>query len=291
MANTIKLSISEINPSLHFINLFQCPNGYDSGIRRLYNYYFLYVHKGKGKIIINNNEYDTQPGDLLYCPPNCKNQIIAHEKDPFLLSGIDFSFTKNYINHTNLYPLSDNLFKEKYITEYVQFTDIEPINEKSTFKNNLSILQLILDMVKIYESQKKYWKVHANGLLKTFIAKIVENNNQIDIDLVHPNKYDKILTYITQNYSKEITNIEIAKIFHYHPDYINKIIYSYTGLTIKQYVIDLRIRKAINLLLTTDLSIKSISTEVGYVNTNYFSKLFKNKTGFSPALLRSNIHH
>jgi len=291
MIKTNKLSINKINPSLRFINLYQCEKGYDSGIRKLYDYYFLYVHSGKGEFIINNTVYNLVSGDLFFCNPNDTNQIIADKDEPFLLTGINFDFTNNFINKTYLYPISIDLFDEKYVTEYVQFTDFDGFNTHIYLQNDETLRKHILYMINIFEAKKKYWKVHVDGLLKTFIAKVVERTNQTTLDTTNINKYNKILDYIFVNYNSDISNDDIASKFHYHPDYINKIIYSYTGLTIKQYIIDLRIKKAINLLMNSNLSISEISITVGYNNINYFSKLFKNKTGFSPALFRNNINN
>lgn len=289
MAETIKISIDRINPSLRYINLYQSSKGFNSGIRKLYDHYFLYVHSGKGKFIVNNKEYNLISGNLVFCPPNVENQIIADRLDPFVLTGINFDFTDHYLDFDYIYPINKELFDEKNITEYVMFTDFDGFHELLNLQNDEKLRQLLLDMIHIFEAKKKYWKVHLNGLLKTFIARVVEHTSQQDFDLSSVNRYDEILDYISSHYNSEITNQEIARQFHYNPDYINKIIFSYTGLTIKQYIIDLRIRKAINLLINSNMTINEISDEVGCSSTNYFSKLFKKKTGFSPALFRDNI--
>lgn len=100
---------------------------------------------------------------------------------------------------------------------------------------------------------------------------------------------DEIIKFLTQNYMRNITNQDIARCFHYHPDHINRIVYSYTGMTLKQYIIDLRIRAAIDLLLHTDLDISEIASEVGYENVYYFSRIFKKKTGYAPSCFRQYI--
>lgn len=83
-----------------------------------------------------------------------------------------------------------------------------------------------------------------------------------------------------------LTNKELSREFHYHPDHISKVVLEHTGMTLKQYVIDLRIRAALNLLVYSDMSIKSIAAASGYDNVHYFTRIFKNKTGFPPGYLR-----
>lgn len=54
------------------------------------------------------------------------------------------------------------------------------------------------------------------------------------------------------------------------------------GLTPNQYLQDLRIENARDLLKTTDLSVQDISEHVGYKDTAYFSRVFKTRVGLSP---------
>lgn len=55
------------------------------------------------------------------------------------------------------------------------------------------------------------------------------------------------------------------------------------GKTIKQYCIGLRMDKAIQLVLETNMPITRISLEVGYQNRSHFNQLYKNQIGLSPS--------
>ena len=59
-----------------------------------------------------------------------------------------------------------------------------------------------------------------------------------------------------------------------------------TGTTPSKYIINLRMRMAIELLETSSLSIKEISAMVGYSNFNFFTRIFKSFTGKSPTQYR-----
>jgi transcriptional regulator GlxA family with amidase domain len=60
----------------------------------------------------------------------------------------------------------------------------------------------------------------------------------------------------------------------------------YTGIAPVQYQLDLKIRRAREMLVSTDLSIKEISYELGFQSIHYFSRIFKNKTGMAPSEIR-----
>ncbi len=282
------ISILHITPNLRYINLYQCENGYDSGFRKNHDHYFLYIHKGKGTIIIDTTSYEVTSGDLLFCNPNVINRIIADEYDPFLLTGINFDFTNKFINQENMYPLDINLFDEQYLTENIHFTDFKGFPPLIQFTDDLLFKKQITALVQLFDNKKKYWKIIVNGQLQLLIALIIDHLQQGN--MIHPpHKYQEIITYIQENYTSDLSNELIANKFHYNPDYISKMIDAYTGLSIKQYIIDLRIRKAVDLLINSDWPINQVSSFVGYNNTYYFSKIFKKKTGFSPTLFRSHI--
>jgi two-component system response regulator YesN len=70
------------------------------------------------------------------------------------------------------------------------------------------------------------------------------------------------------------------------PTYFSNFFKAQTGETILDYVTKCRLEKAKDLLGTTDLKIYDISTQLGYQDTKYFSRLFKQWYGQSPSQYR-----
>ena len=58
----------------------------------------------------------------------------------------------------------------------------------------------------------------------------------------------------------------------------------------KEYIINLRIERASELLISTDSSVSYISAVCGYTDEFYFSRIFKKKTGYSPLMYRREYH-
>lgn len=286
MDKNIRLKIEDIHPNLRVINLYQCAQGFNSGFRKLYDHYFLYVHKGKGGVIIGESAFDSVSGDLYYCPPGTPNAIIADKSDPFLLSGIGFDFTLNHVSDKLLYPIQADAFNPSLVTEYVSFDNFTGFPDRIGPYGDESIRELILKMIYHFNTRKKYWELFSNALLQAFIIAVVQRIEQSESGIGSLGKADKIIEYLSNNYMHELTNNELSRIFHYHPDYISKVVLSHTGMTLKQYVIDLRIRSALNSLAYSDMSIKDIAAMAGYDNVHYFTRIFKNKTGFPPGYFR-----
>jgi AraC-like DNA-binding protein len=96
------------------------------------------------------------------------------------------------------------------------------------------------------------------------------------------NLTDRVIKFICKNYTNPITNKDISAHFNYHTNYINRMMVLNTGTSLRQYLINYRISKAIQLLKTTQKPITEIAYEVGFKDPNHFSKTFKKKVGVSP---------
>ena len=96
-------------------------------------------------------------------------------------------------------------------------------------------------------------------------------------------KIEEVLNYIHQHYTENIDNISLGALFNYHPNYLNRQVKLYTGRSLHQYLIHYRIARAIDLLVATDKPVAEIATEVGFSELSHFSKIFRQKTGASPA--------
>ena len=96
----------------------------------------------------------------------------------------------------------------------------------------------------------------------------------------------QILSYIKQNYNRDISIKLLSSIFNINSAYLGQLFKNETGEMLTNYINGIRIEKARDMLLHTNLKVSDISEKVGYVNTNYFYRIFKKITGVSPAEYR-----
>jgi len=98
--------------------------------------------------------------------------------------------------------------------------------------------------------------------------------------------FNDMLEFINNNIEKSISLNECAERFHISPSYISRMFKKYIDVNFITYINELRIKKALELLQETDLSIKEIAQRVGYNNLNYFYRNFKTLTGITPKTLK-----
>lgn len=96
----------------------------------------------------------------------------------------------------------------------------------------------------------------------------------------------KAISYITQNYRKEISLEDVSREVNINPYYFSKRFKEETGVNFIDYLTGIRIRKAKELLEDPRLSIKEICTKSGYTDPNYFSRIFKKIENVSPSEYR-----
>lgn len=92
----------------------------------------------------------------------------------------------------------------------------------------------------------------------------------------------QIMDFINSNYEKPLSLHYLSDEFHRSIPYISKLLKQQTDRSFTEILTELRIEKAKNLLKTTSLHINEIGIRIGYPNTRYFSKIFKQKVGMTP---------
>ena len=114
-------------------------------------------------------------------------------------------------------------------------------------------------------------------ILKNIITYISNYKRSKNIDVV-----EKVKDYIENNYMKDVSLDNLALYVSMSSFYLSRIFSKAYGISIKEYVIKMRMEKAKSMLIEGDKSVKQIAFEVGYVDQNYFSKAFKKYTNMSP---------
>jgi len=94
------------------------------------------------------------------------------------------------------------------------------------------------------------------------------------------------MQYIHANFTRQITLDELADLEHISKSYLSRQFKRYTGMTVIEYVNNLRIETAKHLLLSSADSITNIGYRVGYESPKYFYRLFRSLAGESPARFR-----
>ena len=99
----------------------------------------------------------------------------------------------------------------------------------------------------------------------------------------------KAMLYIQENYSRDISLDDVSSQVNISPYYFSKLFKQETGGNFIEYLTEVRLRNARELLKDSGLSIKEICAESGYSDPNYFSRIFKKYEGVTPSEFRERL--
>jgi len=94
--------------------------------------------------------------------------------------------------------------------------------------------------------------------------------------------------YIWTNYTRKLSLREIANASGLSAPYFSTVFKEEMGENLSNYLNRLRVEKAAAMLATTDLPIYEVATACGFEDQSWFSKIFKNNTGFTPGKYRES---
>jgi two-component system response regulator YesN len=128
-------------------------------------------------------------------------------------------------------------------------------------------------------------------LRKWFVDKVVEAcRNVITKKEEQTNGIiTKAKAFIEENYSKDISLDDVSRSVDISPYYFSKLFKEETGENFIEYLTNIRIERAKQLLQNKDISIKSICATSGYSDPNYFSRIFKKQVGVTPTEYRDKL--
>ncbi|MFD0678352.1 MULTISPECIES: response regulator [unclassified Paenibacillus] len=107
-----------------------------------------------------------------------------------------------------------------------------------------------------------------------------------------PKKKDiitEVKEYVSTHYNEPITLADLAARFFINPYYLSQYFKQKTGDTYVNFLTQIRIGKAKELLENTDLKVYEICQMVGYSDTQHFARLFEKLTGSKPREYRKNL--
>lgn len=223
-----------------------------------------YIEEGEIVVEINGEKILAQKGDLLLIPAETLHSCSLSEKLYMKKSWCHFSikrgqaeFFQNYV-----FPFRIHVTEKEYISSL--FNELFSSHHLSSPCKELISSSAIFKIVSYYLS-------HCTVVNKQ------ENDDEIN----------KAILYIKNNYSFHISLETLAKHANYSLNHFTKKFKEKTGYTPIQYINLIKINAAKNLLKYSDKPITEIMEKVGFLDSAYFSKIFKKNVGYSPTDFRA----
>lgn len=224
------------------------------------DYQLFYVVNGRCMVNYLDKTHVLQQGFVIY-PPSISQQYT------------DYEDAKRLWIHFNGFHVED-ILKEAHLSGGVYPIGNSPVLEKL-------FLQLIA------EHNQNITISNEKGLLLSLLNILGKMVNTTESS---SDKINEAVTFITSNYNTEINVSELATSCNLSRSRFMYLFKEQTGMAPHTYQQTLRIRNSISLLTSTNLSISEISSQCGYQDPLYFSRIFKKYEGCSPREYREQYY-
>jgi AraC-like DNA-binding protein len=226
------------------------------------DFQLLYIYKGSASFKKNSEmHYLTEGSVVIYYPQEPQYYLYNLSDKPEVywlhFSGADIE------NHLNALGFKDKPWfnvgvKNEYISVFDKVIKELQLRREHFFElSNLYALELLSLM--------------SRSMSETNVNKhIINEQIQNAIELMN------------KNFNKTQSVNEYARLCNMSTCWFIHNFKAYTGMTPQQYITDIRISKAKELLLYSSFNITEIASIVGYDNPFYFSRIFKKNTSLSP---------
>lgn len=152
-----------------------------------------------------------------------------------------------------------------------------------------ALIQQIQQVVSANSDHLEYYKDLSGAQFLAFLIQLSRASLTFALQenkMITARGYKKVLevqSFLHEAYKEPLTGDYLEEKFDINFDYLNRLFRKNMKKTVFQYLRDIRIAHAKQLLTTTSMRIMEVSECVGFADESYFSKVFKKQTGVSPA--------
>ncbi|TDF99177.1 helix-turn-helix transcriptional regulator [Paenibacillus piri] len=244
------------------------------------SYEIYYMRSGERFYFIKDRSYHVKRGDLVLIPPNVLHKTTEsgsphHER-------ILINFKESFVDGVNRVVAVDLL---------QAFEDGPVLHPDS---RELITVESIMDkMLREQRQGEPDAEGYARLLLGELLLLIHRHVRQMDLrskTIEHPTtlhrKVSDMVVHINNHFREPLSLKSLADHFHISPYYLCRIYKEVTGFTVVEYVNQLRIQEAQQLLKSTRSSVTEITEKVGFESSTHFGRIFKSLCGMSPLKYR-----
>ncbi|MDN4602945.1 response regulator [Paenibacillus sp. F6_3S_P_1C] len=98
-----------------------------------------------------------------------------------------------------------------------------------------------------------------------------------------------LCTYVTDHLEEDLSLVRLAELYHFNPSYLSRFFKQEMGINLSEFIDELRIRRAKDLLRNADLMVREVALQVGYESAHSFTRFFKKGTGMTPQEFRESL--
>lgn len=271
------MNFAKLNPYIRTAGIVDVARRSDECIA--YDARIFYMISGEASLTLDGKKTKLIGGNLVYVPAGTKYKFKANR---FLMAVISFDLTADFCDTKAKSPTTPESFDSSLIHK----CDIPPFDKVIRLEDADNERESFTEIAEIATSAEGEWRAEISAMLKLILIRLAAMTDETALP---PRMVKNLDSYIRENRRDEISNTEIGAIFGYHPFYVSNKLKEAKGVTLRQYIINYRMKLAKRLLELTDKSVGEIAEEAGFKDASYFTKSFKASFGMTPKDFRNQF--
>ncbi len=261
------------------------------------SYKIIYIKSGSCHFVMNGREF-ILTGASTICM-NEKDEITFYHIEEeavrivwFHPQVINSTFTMEIINDPvrklSMTEQQDLYYMLQFLPEAAPTLKILSLHtiDSAMIEHKLTLLKELL-----MKQDSNCWPCRSRSYLFEILFCLARQEEEEEMsELLHYDTYSRlavdVIYYLQSSYNQKITVERLAEEFHTNRTSLLNDFKKYTGQSVNQYLIQLRLTMASTLLRDTELSVEEICERTGFSEISYFSKVFKKKLNHTPSEYR-----
>jgi AraC-like DNA-binding protein/mannose-6-phosphate isomerase-like protein (cupin superfamily) len=246
---------------------------------------FLYLHEGRGQLILNDRLYVLKPRTLVYFQPYQVHLIRYEVPRLRSLIKVKLPLVKKYLHMfsqlADFVSLLENTRSDQQLFQLTPGQDAE-------INHMLDSIQHRLSTVTAHEQKEQFiiFLMQYLSYLKEHICTGL-SRGESGFSPRQSNHAEKIVEWINEHYREPFCLDKLSANMHLSASYVSNLFRNCTGSTITEYMMRRRLDESRVLLATTSMSIDQVGKRSGFPNAAYFSRCFKKQYRVTPQQYRT----
>lgn len=244
----------------------------------------IYVFGGKCVHTVDGKDFPVKRGDLVMVNYGQSHSYRANASGKF----VNILLKPGYISQ-NL-KNRENAFALLNLSEFEDFGNIiDPERCRVTFSGDERawVEELIGRILKEIERDTPGAELAVRSMFNLLLITVFRKMS-LEMEKSFDGVSERLLNYIATHCDQPLTLSQIALMCNYNTSYFSRLFKEYTGKNFTEYLKNERIKRARELLRTTELKVSEIIGEIGYADSTKFYSDFKKITGDTPKKYRKS---
>jgi AraC-like DNA-binding protein len=259
--------------------------------RAIWDYEIIYIAEGKMLVTVNDIQYECVEDDIIFLRPRV-HHILESGYVKVVQPHVHFDFNEDeyskniyipFITEDKMTHAQKKWFRKDILTELN--IDLPPVIRLT---NSYIVKSILYRLIDEFTYKYPYSEYMQRALLIELFTEIVRGYNLStqNIPDKHIESMNQLVKYIYSHADENLSLDDLANIANLSKWYLIKVFKNTFNQSPQKYMFGIRIKRAIQLIQFTNMSMKEIAIQMNFENQQSFSRWFKNLDGHSPMFYR-----